>query len=91
MLTARQFAEAIQKPYPTVMGWLQAKKVPGAQLVESPIGSYYEIPADGVNTFSPPTRGRPKKADEAEAIEATRASAPAKAKPAKKRATKKGK
>jgi hypothetical protein len=62
MLTARQFAEALQRPYPTVMGWLQTGKVPGAQLVDSPIGSYYEIPADIVVTFEAPKRGRPGKA-----------------------------
>jgi hypothetical protein len=62
MLTARQFADALEKPYPTVMGWLQNGKVPGAQLVETPIGSYYEIPADILEGFEPPKRGRPGKA-----------------------------
>lgn len=76
MLTARQFAEAISKPYPTVMSWLQTGKVPGAKLVESPIGSYYEIPSDAVIGFEPPKRGRPGKAV-------------AEPKPAKKRASKK--
>lgn len=61
MITAKQFAEAIQRPYTTVMGWLQAEIVPGAQLVETPIGSYYQIPANVVETFEPPKRGRPSK------------------------------
>ena len=77
MLTARQFAEAISKPYPTVMSWLQTGRVPGAHLVETPIGSYYEIPADVLKGFEPPKRGRPGKA-----VPET--------KPAKKRASKKG-
>lgn len=62
MLTAKQFAQAIARPYQTVMNWLQGELVPGARLVESPIGSYYEIPANVVGTFEPPKRGRPKKA-----------------------------
>jgi len=66
MLTAKQFAEAIQRPYTTVMGWLQSEIVPGARLVESPIGDYYEIPADIIETFEPPKRGRPVKTEKAE-------------------------
>lgn len=87
MLTAKQFAEAIQRPYTTVMGWLQAEIVPGAQLVESPIGNYYEIPADIVGTFEPPKRGRPSKtpSGQAEQAETEESSLPSeKQKPAKK-------
>ena len=62
VLTARQFADVKQRPYQTVMGWLQSGLVPGAKLVESPIGNYYEIPADVAESFEPPKRGRPKKA-----------------------------
>lgn len=61
MLTAKQFAQAIERPYSTVMSWLQGSLIPGAQLVESPIGNYYEIPADILSTFEPPKRGRPSK------------------------------
>jgi hypothetical protein len=77
MFTARQFAEAINRPYPTVMGWLQKQIVPGARLVESPIGSYYEIPAEITKTFVPPKPGRPLKEQPA-----------TKAKPSKKKAKK---
>ena len=79
MLTARQFAQAVNKPYPTVMGWLQNGKVPGAQLIETLIGSYYEIPADIVAGFEPPKRGRPGKS-------ATKAPPPPKKSPSKKAA-----
>lgn len=89
-MTAREFAETIQKPYTTVMGWLQNQLVPGARLVESPIGSYYEIPVGTVQSFSPPKRGRPKKNDEAEAVRAPHESATAKTKTTtKKRVSKK--
>ena len=47
MLTARQYAELIDTPYPTVMSWLQRELIPGAKKEELPIGGwFYQIPAD---------------------------------------------
>lgn len=81
-MTAREFAEAIERPYTTVLGWLQKQLIPGARLVESPIGAYYEIPVVSTQNFTPPKAGRPPKQKQA---------GEANSKLAKKRVTKKAK
>lgn len=44
MLTPRQYAETIGKPYPTVMYWLQLGLVPQAVKQETPTGHFWTIP-----------------------------------------------
>jgi hypothetical protein len=62
MLTTAQFAEHYQVAYTTVMTWLQRGIVPGAQRVPTPRGDVWEIPATATQEFTPPPKGRPKKA-----------------------------
>jgi hypothetical protein len=62
MLTTAQFAEHYQVAYTTVMTWLQRGIVPGAQRVPTPRGDVWEIPASATKEFTPPAKGRPKKA-----------------------------
>lgn len=65
MLTAKKYAEAVGKPYSTVMSWLQNDLIPGAMKEDLPIGGwYYLIPADAPQ---PETRRGPKKKTDAEA------------------------
>jgi hypothetical protein len=53
MLTARQFSERAQVSYPTVMKWLRAGLIPGAKLNENtPLGTYWEIPATSVGKIT---------------------------------------
>lgn len=61
MLTPRQFAEAKQVAYTTVMFWLNQGLIADAERHETPTGHYWEIPATAVNTFQRPKTGRPSK------------------------------
>jgi predicted site-specific integrase-resolvase len=64
-MTARQFAEAKDVDYRTVVRWLQAGLVPGAELEEVAPGTgikWWKIPADAVDTFVMPKAGRKKAA-----------------------------
>lgn len=80
MISPRQYAEQIGKPYTTVMGWLQNQILPGAVKVETPTGHVWSIPS---NAKPPETKaGWPKGRKRSEA-------ATPQPKPAKK-ATKKG-
>lgn len=62
MLTPRQFAEAKNVAYTTVMFWLNQGLIKGARKNETPTGHYWEIPATLVETFERPKAGRPAKA-----------------------------
>ena len=63
MLTARQFSERAGVSYPTVMKWLKAGLVPGAKLNENtPLGTYWEIPATSVGTVEKEKPGPKPKA-----------------------------
>lgn len=44
MLSPRQYADALGKPYTTVMAWLQSGQIPQAVKQETPTGHYWEIP-----------------------------------------------
>lgn len=44
MLSPKQYAEKIQKPYTTVMTWLQGGVIPEAVKRTTPTGHYWEIP-----------------------------------------------
>jgi hypothetical protein len=62
MITARQFAMAIERPYSTVTAWLAAGLVEGAEAVEVGTVKVWQVPVDAVKSFRPPKRGRPTKA-----------------------------
>lgn len=60
-MTARQFAQAIGKPYTTVSLWLRQNRIPGAYLLEVGEVRVWQIPAEAAKTFVPPKMGRPAK------------------------------
>jgi hypothetical protein len=62
MLTPRQFAEAKNVAYTTVMFWLNNGLIEDAVKYETLRGHYWEIPATAIKTFQRPKTGRPKKA-----------------------------
>jgi hypothetical protein len=62
MITASEFAKAIERPYSTVTSWLAAGLVEGAEAVEVGTVKVWQVPIDAVKSFSPPRRGRPAKA-----------------------------
>lgn len=61
LMTAREFSEAIKRPYSTVILWLRQKRIPGAYAVEAGAFKVWQIPATAVKTFTPPKPGRPSK------------------------------
>jgi hypothetical protein len=87
MISPSEFAVKIGRPYPTVMAWLKKDLIQGVERHQVGKSVIYAIPEDA--KYTEPSMGRPKKPDEADAVEATRKSAPVK--PVKKRATKKTK
>lgn len=60
-MTAREFAAAIDRPYPTVALWLRQKRVPGAYQESVGDFSVWQIPAEAIDEFKPPALGRPPK------------------------------
>lgn len=58
-MTAREFAKAIDRPYPTVAYWLQNDKIPGATSLMVGEAKFWQIPETAVKNFKPPTKGRP--------------------------------
>ncbi len=66
-MTASEFAEKINTPYPTVAAWLREGRVPGAQLHEFGKVKFWMIPADVLKDFMRPKKGRPKKTQDAAA------------------------
>lgn len=44
MISPRQYAEKIERPYTTVMTWLQGGLFPEAEKHETPTGHYWLIP-----------------------------------------------
>jgi hypothetical protein len=60
-MTATEFAEKINTPYPTVAAWLREGKVPGAVLQEFGTVKFWMIPADVLKDFVRPKKGRPRK------------------------------
>jgi hypothetical protein len=61
MITAREFAQAIDRPYSTVTAWLAAGLVEGAEAFEVGTVKVWQVPIDAVKSFRPPKRGRPTK------------------------------
>ena len=64
MISPKEFAEAIGRPYQTVMYWLRNGLVPGVEVVEESRGPIYLIPQKAVDKFKDfsPRRGRPPRA-----------------------------
>jgi len=62
-MTAKEFAEKINKPYPTVTRWLRNGKIPGATsyTAKGARGAFWMIPPSAVKKFKPPKPGRPVK------------------------------
>ena len=60
-MTATEFAEKINTPYPTVAAWLREGRVPGAQLQQFGNVKFWMIPTDVLKDFTRPKKGRPKK------------------------------
>jgi len=59
-MTAREFAAAIDRPYPTVALWLRQNRVPGAYQEKVGDFSVWQIPVEAVKAFKPPKPGRPR-------------------------------
>jgi len=60
-MTATEFAEKINTPYPTVAAWLREGRVPGAELHQFGNTKFWMIPADVLKDFTRPKKGRPLK------------------------------
>jgi hypothetical protein len=63
MITPREFAEQVGRPYQTVLYWLRNNMVPGAEARQESSGIAYYIPQTAVDQFKGkgPKRGRPPK------------------------------
>jgi len=66
-MTATEFAEKINTPYPTVAAWLREGRVPGAELQEIGNLKFWLIPVDVLKDFTRPKKGRPTLTDEEKA------------------------
>jgi excisionase family DNA binding protein len=60
-LTAAQVADRLNVGRSTVNLWCRQGRFPGAQMENSPVGSYWLIPESDLRGFKPPTLGRPPK------------------------------
>jgi hypothetical protein len=64
MITVREFAELIDRPYHTVRRWVRLGTVPGVEAVIVPgRGPVYHVPRSAVAQFKKdqPRRGRPRR------------------------------
>lgn len=63
MITPKEFAERVGRPYQTVMYWIRQNLVPGVEVVQESRGPVYFVPVEAVNKFKNkgPKRGRPPK------------------------------
>ena len=63
MMTAAEFAKAIEVPYPTVALWLREGKIPEAEQLEIGALKVWQIPSTAVKVYkgeeNRPKRGRP--------------------------------
>ena len=60
-MTAREFAQLVNTPYPTVAQWLRDGRVPGAELQNIGSLKVWLIPREALKDFKRPEMGRPKK------------------------------
>jgi hypothetical protein len=75
VMTAKQFAEQLSINYRTALNWLEAGLAPGSQRKDSPVGEYWEIPADALKMDRPkrgPKAGAKKAGSAANSKTATR-------------------
>jgi hypothetical protein len=70
-LTAREFAAAINRPYPTVALWLRNNLIPEATYIQLGKMRVWQIPLSVLETFKPPKIGRPKKDAKKKAVKKT--------------------
>jgi hypothetical protein len=61
MLKVSEVADILGKDDSSIRVWLKRGRFPGARLEETPIGSYWLIPADAVENFKLKKAGRPAK------------------------------
>jgi hypothetical protein len=63
MITPREFAKQIGRPYQTVLYWLRNSMVPGVETRQESSGVVYYVPQTAVTQFKDkgPKRGRPRK------------------------------
>ncbi len=73
MLSPRQYAQAIERPYTTVMTWLQGGLLPRAKKRSTPTGHFWEIPE---GTPPPDLKPGPKPKSESDGEVSTAADAP---------------
>ena len=68
MITPREFAARVGRPYQTIMYWLREKLIPGAEVIQESRGPAYSVPEGQVEKFKKqgPRRGRPPKLKAAE-------------------------
>jgi hypothetical protein len=60
VMTAKQFAEAMEVNYRTALNWLEAKLVPGAEKKETLVGTHWEIPESALKMERPKPGPKPK-------------------------------
>ena len=62
-MTAKEFADQINRPYRSVLRWLREGLIPGAQAhtVKGAGKPFWVIPPSAVKRFQPPKIGRPIK------------------------------
>jgi hypothetical protein len=61
VMTARQFAAKMEIDYRTALRWLNAELVPGAQMKDSPVGVFWEIPTTALKMKRPKPGPKPTK------------------------------
>jgi len=59
--TIVELAKYFNRDRSTVLRWIEQNRFPNAELVESPLGSYWVIPESDVENFKTPERGRKRK------------------------------
>jgi hypothetical protein len=94
LMSAKEFAKAIERPYPTVALWLRRNLISEATSVRFGGMRVWQIPESVIETFVPPKIGRPSKPKsfaEGQAEASPAIAAGARAKPAKKAGSKKSK
>lgn len=74
-MTAREFAAAVDRPYPTVALWLRQNRVAGAYQERVGDFSVWQVPVEAVKEFEQPKLGRPPKAASEDAEPSTAAQA----------------
>jgi len=75
-MTAKEFAKAINRPYPTVALWLRSNLIPEATSIQLGDMRVWQIPRSVLATFKPPKIGRPSKKSKADGQVSTATGAP---------------